>query len=154
VKEELVSELEPVYRGFLGVESWADDAHLIPDKFYETARKLETATVHFQGIFELKAALDYLKGVGMDKIEGQVLKLSSRVWHGLKGLGLPVFTPAEPESGIVACVVENGEAVGQLLRENNIVASINVGRELRVSPHFFNTEAEADHLLSVLESGL
>jgi cysteine desulfurase/selenocysteine lyase len=154
VKEELLPELEPVHRGFLGVESWADDQHLVPGKFFETARKFETATVHFQGVFELKAALDYLSGVGMDKIEEQVLKLSSRVWRGMKGLGLPLFTPADPRSGIVTCVTGDGEAVGQLLRENNIVASINLGRELRVSPHFFNTEEEVDRLLSVLESRL
>jgi cysteine desulfurase/selenocysteine lyase len=154
VKEELLSELEPAYRGFIGVESWADDAHLLPNEFYETARKFETATVHFQGGFELKAALDYLNGVGMGRIEEQVLRLSSRVWHGMKDLGLSLFTPPDSRSGIVTCMTEDGEAVGQLLRENNIVASINVDRELRVSPHFFNTEGEVDHLLSVLESGL
>ena len=68
VREELLPELEPVFRGFLQVEKWADDAHLLPQAFYETARKFETATVHFQGAFELKAALDYLNGVGMDRI--------------------------------------------------------------------------------------
>jgi cysteine desulfurase/selenocysteine lyase len=154
VREELLPELEPVYRGFLGVREYSDDAHLLPVEYYETARKFETATVHFQGAFELKAALDYLNGVGMDKIEEQVLRLSSRAWKGMKDLGLTLFTPPEPQSGIVSCVVGDGEAVGQLLKENGIVASINVGRELRVSPHFFNTEEEIDHLLSVLETGL
>jgi selenocysteine lyase/cysteine desulfurase len=51
-------------------------------------------------------------------------------------------------------VVDDGQEVGQLLKENGIVASINVGRELRISPHFFNTEEETDQLLSVLEAGL
>ena len=154
VREELLPELEPVFRGFLQVEKWADDAHLLPQAFYETARKFETATVHFQGAFELKAALDYLNGVGMDRIEEQVLRLSSRVWQGMKDLGLELFTPPGPRSGIVTCVVDDGQAVGQHLKENGIVASINVGRELRISPHFFNTEEEIDRLLSVLEMRL
>jgi selenocysteine lyase/cysteine desulfurase len=154
VREELLPELEPVFRGFLQVEGWADDAHLLPGAFYESARKFETATVHFQGAFELKAALDYLNGVGMDSIEAQVLRLSSRVWHGLKDLGLELFTPPGPRSGIVTCVVEDGQAVGRLLEENGIVASVNLGRELRISPHFFNTEEEIDHLLSVLGESL
>jgi len=154
VREELLSDLEPTYRGFLGVKSWEDGAHLLPDEFYETARKFETATVAFQGAFELKAALDYLNGVGLDRIAEQVLRLSSKVWHGMQELGLTLFTPAEPQSGIVTCVVDDGEAVGELLSSNNIVASINVGRELRISPHFFNTAEEIDRLLSVLESGL
>ncbi len=154
VREELLPELEPVYRGFLQVKEYGDDAHLLPVEFYETARKFETATVHFQGAFELKAALDYLNGVGMDRIEKQVLRLSSRVWHGMKDLGLELFTPPGPRSGIVTCVVDDGQAMGRLLEEKGIVASINVGKELRISPHFFNTEEEIDQLLSVLEMRL
>jgi selenocysteine lyase/cysteine desulfurase len=154
VREELLPQLEPVYRGFLQVKEYGDDAHLLPVEFYDTARKFETATVHFQGAFELKAALDYLNGVGMERIEEQVLRLSSRVWQGMKDLGLELFTPPEPRSGIVTCVLDDGQAVGHLLQENGIVASINVGRELRISPHFFNTEEEIDQLLSVLEAGL
>ena len=72
----------------------------------------------------------------------------------MKELGLELFTPPGPQSGIVACVVDDGQAVGQLLKENGIVASVNLGRELRVSPHFFNTEEEIDQLISVLEVGL
>ena len=152
VREDLLPDLDPVFRGFLQVKEYGDDAHLVPVEFHETARKFETATVHFQGAFELKAALDYLNGVGMDRIEEQVLRLSSQVWQGMKDLGLELFTP-EPMSGIVTCVVDDGEATGRLLEENGIVASINLGRELRISPHFFNTEEEIDQLLSVLEAG-
>ena len=154
VREELLPQLEPVFRGFLQVKEYGDDAHLLPVEFYETARKFETATVHFQGAFELKAALDYLNGVGMGRIEEQVLRLSSRVWQGMKDLGLELFTPPGPRSGIVTCVVDDGQAVGRLLNENGIVASIDLGRELRISPHFFNTEEEIDRLLSVLEMRL
>lgn len=154
VREELLPELDPVFRGFLQVQKWADDAHLLPQALYETASKFETATVHFQGAFELKAALDYLSEVGVDKIEQQVLRLSSEVWQGMNALGLKIFTPPNPRSGIVTCFVEDGEAVSRLLEENGIVASVNVGRELRVSPHFFNTEGEIDYLLSALRRGL
>jgi len=38
--------------------------------------------------------------------------------------------------------------------ENGIVVWVNLGRELRISPHFFNTEEEIEHLLSVLQAGL
>jgi cysteine desulfurase/selenocysteine lyase len=154
VREELLPKLEPVFHGFLQVESWADGAHLLPQTFHETARKFETATVHFQGAFELRAALEYLHGVGMERIEKQVLRLSSKVWQGLKDLGLRLFTPPETRSGIVTCIVDDGESVSTLLRENGIVVSLNLGRELRVSPHFFNTQEEIDHLLSVLQEGL
>ena len=154
VREELLSELEPVFRGFLQVKKWADDAHLLPQALYETARKFETATIHFQGAFELKAALDYLNGVGMGKIEQQVVRLSSRLWEGMGALDLRIFTPPEARSGIVTCLVDDGQAVRRLLDENGIVASVNMASELRVSPHFFNVEEEIEYLLSVLQAGL
>ena len=46
------------------------------------------------------------------------------------------------------------EAGREFLHEDGIVTSVNLGRELRISPHFFNTEEEIDHLLSVLQAGL
>jgi len=46
------------------------------------------------------------------------------------------------------------EAGREFLHENDIVASVNLGRELRILAHFFNTEEEIDHLLSVLQAGL
>ncbi len=52
------------------------------------------------------------------------------------------------------CVVDDGQEVGQLLKENGIVASINVGRKLRISSQFFTTKEDIDQLLSVLEAGL
>ena len=46
------------------------------------------------------------------------------------------------------------EAGREFLHETGIVGSVNLGRELRISPRFFNTEEEIDHLLSVLQAGL
>lgn len=152
VRDELLPELEPVFAGFLQVKAWADDAHLRPRELYESARKYETATVHFLGAYELRAALEYINGVGMERIEEQVLRLSAKTWSGLHELGFRLLTPPEPESGIVTCLVGDAQRVGQLLGENRIVASINPGNELRLSAHFFNTEEEIDYLLSVLES--
>ena len=54
----------------------------------------------------------------------------------------------------MTCVVDDGQAVGRLLKEKGIVASINVGRELCISPHFFNTRDDIDQLIYVLEVGL
>jgi selenocysteine lyase/cysteine desulfurase len=93
-------------------------------------------------------------GVGMDRSGKQVLRLSPRVWQGMKELVLELFTPPGPRSGIVTCVVDDGQAVGRLLKEKGIGASVKVGRELCISPHFFNTKEDIDQLLSVLDAGV
>jgi len=165
VREDLLPKLQPVFGGEGQVKTWVDaSVPLFPGELYESAKKFERATVHYQGVYELKAALDYINGIGMNKIEEQVLRLSSRVWKGLQGLGSQLITPPETRSGIVSCTVADGQSVAQLLTDNRIVASVNPhdrgiqpvgevgGGYLRISPHFFNTEEEIDHLLSVLES--
>jgi len=154
VNEELLPKLDPLFGGFLQVTTWADDAHLYPREFHRSARKFETATVHFQGSYELRAALEYINSIGMDRIEEQVLRLSAKTWRGLNDLGFRMLTPAGPRSGIVSCAVDDEEKVERLLNDHGIVASINPGNELRFSPNFFNTEEEIDYLLSLLESVL
>jgi selenocysteine lyase/cysteine desulfurase len=108
------------------------------------------ATVHFQGLYEVRAALEYIHGIGMDRIEPQVLRLSWRVWRGLDDLGFHLNTPPGTSSGIVACVLSDVEKTAQAFQEGNVVATFRAGNQLRVSPHFFNTEDEVDGLIEAL----
>jgi selenocysteine lyase/cysteine desulfurase len=157
VRDELLPELESPYSGEMQARKWSNPLQMFPQgvfpvELHETARKFEYATVHFQGLYELRAALDYIQGIGMPEIEAQVLKLSSRLWKGLDGLGFELFTPPNTASGIVTCVVADADRVARLLEDNKVVASLKAGKHLRVSPHFFNTEQEIDYLLAALGS--
>jgi cysteine desulfurase/selenocysteine lyase len=157
VREELLPALESPYSGEMQTREWSNPLQAFPQgefpaQVYETARKYEYATVHFQGLYELRAALEYIMGIGMARIEEQVLRLSARLWGGLDKLGFELFTPPGTRSGIVTCVVDDAQGVGRLLDEHKIVASLKAGSQLRVSPHFFNSEEDVDHLLSVLRS--
>ena len=150
VREELIPKLQPVYAGWRGVKAWADDLPVRPPELHADARKFEVASVHFQGLYELKAALEYIHRIRMDRIEPQVLRLSSKLWSGLHNLGFELKTPSEPSSGIVTCILRDAEETAQALRDANIVATFRAGNQLRVSPHFFNTADEVDSLLEVL----
>jgi cysteine desulfurase/selenocysteine lyase len=150
VNEELLAKLEPAYAGWRQVEAWLDELPVRPPELHEDARKLEAGSIHFLGLYELRAALDYVHGIGMERIERQVLRLSSRVWAGLQGLGFHLNTPPETASGIVTCVLPEVERTAQALKDGNVVATFRASNQLRVSPHFFNTEEEIDHLLDVL----
>jgi cysteine desulfurase/selenocysteine lyase len=152
VSEEALSELEPPHGGWRQVSRWQDDLPLQPPRLYKDARKLEMATIHFQGLYELKAALEYIGAIGIDRIENQVLRLSSHTWHGLNELGLPLNTPPQTDSGIVTCRLDDVAKTACALEEAKIVATFRAGNQLRVSPHFFNTTEEVDCLLDVLAS--
>ena len=150
VREELIPVLQPLYAGWRQVKAWPDELPVRPPDLHADARKFEGACVHFQGLYELKAALEYILRIGMDRIEEQVLSLSTRVWEGLQGLGFHLNTPPANSRGIVTCVLSDVEQTALALEEANIVATFRAGNQLRVSPHFFNTEDEVDCLLDVL----
>jgi len=155
IREGLLPEVESPYSGEMQAKKWPNALQTFSDgefplELHETARKFEYATVHFQGLYELRAALDYIGDIGISKIEGQVLKLSSKLWKGADELGFEMLTPPNTASGIITCVVQNFDEVAGLLERNKVVASMKSGSQLRLSPHFFNTEDEVDNVLSVL----
>jgi cysteine desulfurase/selenocysteine lyase len=155
IREDLLPEVGSPYSGEMQAKKWPSalqtfSAGGFPLELHETARKFEYATVHFQVLYELRAALDYIQDIGVSEIEAQVLRLSSQVWRGVNELGFEMLTPPNTASGIVTCFVEDGDEVAQLLERNKIVVSVKSGNQLRVSPHFFNTKEEVNQLLSVL----
>lgn len=150
VREDLLPMVESPTYGWMRVKTWADDAHLEPLELYESARKFESATVHFQGLFELNEAVKYIQGVGMENIERQVLGLSARLQRGLTDLDIAVMTPPGTQSSIVTCQVKNRERMNQLLKEKKVVVTMRP-QEMRISPHFFNSEEDIDGLLNLME---
>jgi len=152
VRDELIPMLEPVYAGWRQVMTWPDELPVRPPLLHADARRFEEATLHFQGLYEVRAALEYIQAIGMDRIEPQVLRLSSRVWNGVEDLGFHLNTPPGTTSGIVTCVLSDVERTAQALQEDDVVVTFRAGNQLRVSPHFFNTEDEVDSLLQVLST--
>jgi cysteine desulfurase/selenocysteine lyase len=151
VRQELLPKFDPPFRGWMQVETWADDSASSTYELYPSARKFETATLHFQGIYEIIEALNTLNALGMDAIEERILQLASKLWNGLAGLNVEVLTPPETQSGIVTCSVKDGPRIATLLADNQIVVTVR-GNHVRISPHFFNTEQEIDRLLDVMDS--
>jgi selenocysteine lyase/cysteine desulfurase len=151
VREELLPAVKSPKYGWMRVKTWADSAHVVPLELHETARKFESATVHFGGVYELRAAIDYIHRLGIENIEREVLRLAGYLYRGLLDIGYDLETPPGEQSGIVTCRVTDVERMGRLLKQHRIVASVRRG-DMRVSPHFFNTEDDIDTLLNILET--
>jgi cysteine desulfurase / selenocysteine lyase len=104
------------------------------------------------------AAVDLLLDVGPDQVELQVLSLARRLAAGLAERGYQIVEPwpREPgeDSGIVS-FRRPGSTPQEVLRDLN--AARVVGRtqadSVRLSPHFYNTPEEVDHVLDVLAPG-
>lgn len=154
VNEKMQEAIQPPNAGWLSVTApWELlDYNL---EFLPTAMRYELGTMNANGIVGYHAALKLLNEIGIRNIETRILDLTGRIlsefthWDDLK-----ILTPFEPEhrAGIVTIdlpeMVDPDGLIENLSKENIVVAVRN--GMLRLSPHFYNTEQEVDHSVSVI----
>lgn len=130
-------------------------AESLPDlrfELEESAAKFEYATAAFASVAALDAALGYLQGVGLDRIETHSIGLANHLREGAKKLGLDVFTPPDNASAIVSFHhgLEPDHMRDVLKRENVAVTLREGGHLLRAGVAMFNNRSDVDRLLEVL----
>lgn len=81
VKEELLPELKPILGGELQAKTWADDSGLCPSELYESAKKFEHATLHFQGAYEARAA----PAAKRDRLGVLLVRARQKSGHNMSG---------------------------------------------------------------------
>jgi cysteine desulfurase/selenocysteine lyase len=121
------------------------------------ARQLEFASQSHGARIALVAAIDYLLEVGIERIEQHVLALNTRLADGVEQLGGRLVTPRDDRAraGILTVAFPGRDAqelVGKL-EQRGVIALPRMGY-VRFSPHLYNSDADIDHALSVLEEVL
>jgi cysteine desulfurase / selenocysteine lyase len=125
-------------------------------EFLPTAARYESGALNAAGISGMKAAIDLLLSVGIERIKDRILSLRTRLKEGFQDLGFEVLG-AESESGILSITSRdcNMQEVFVKLDHANVICNprrIRDGRTyIRFSPHFYNTEEEVDRVLAVLK---
>ena len=148
VREELLDLVAPDRYGHLHVAETLGDYRY---RLYDDARKYGYASLAFESIYQLSAALDYLLRIGVKDIERHTVGLAHRLHEGLTAQGHAVWTPSGNQSAIVT--FEHGrdvETVQRSLDEARIKVSFrDDGAKVRASVALFNTAEEIDLLLDV-----
>jgi len=131
-------------------------------RFPETAARYEPGALNTVGIYGMRAALELLAECGIEAVAARILRLRAHLVEGLRPLGFELYGPAEGPnaSGITSFTHPHASMAGlfRQLESAGIIASLRhnrAGQELlRLSPHFYNTEAELDRALEVLRAGV
>jgi cysteine desulfurase/selenocysteine lyase len=133
-----------------GAEDYQGEFELLP-----TARRYETGCMAFSLQHGWTGGLELLLDASIEAVHRHLLCLTDRLIAGLQAKGCrllsPVDHPAE-RSGIIAFTLGDSaadEALTRSLRQQEILIGFRGGR-CRVSPHFYNTEADIDRLLGVI----
>ena len=119
----------------------------------------ENAILGLGQMYELAAALAYMKRIGLDKIEAQSMGLARQLRKGLADRGFRLFTPEGNESSIVSFYAKKSSRdVQAVLDADRVKVSLQAegaeGSEaamvrIRVAPAFFNNAAEVRRFLDV-----
>lgn len=159
-KKKLLREMEPFLLGGEMIQSvtrtgavWAE----LPHRF-------EAGTVNAPGAWGLKAAIDYIRGVGLDTIQKRERDLTARVFAGLKAIPhIQVQGSGDPRNhcGILSFTVEGVhphdvssilDADGIAVRAGHhcaqpLLEHLGVSATTRASIAFYNTPEEIDAFL-------
>lgn len=150
VKQENILELSPDRIGWKN-QLWEGNKAEKTLENQETAEKFEYGTLHFGGMYGLERSLDYIRKVGMDAIEVRNLHLANYLWTRLNDIGMKMFTPKGTKSPIVTFYEKDAIELAAKLMAQKVKVSgrMAFGGHIRVSPHFYNTEADIDYFINM-----
>ncbi|MEY2407590.1 MAG: cysteine desulfurase / selenocysteine lyase [Verrucomicrobiota bacterium] len=123
------------------------------------ARRYEAGSANLVGLAGLEAALEIILEIGVENIASELLRKRAWLIPALQAKGCVVLNadaaPAQA-SGIVSFHKPGAElpALHQRLTDARVVTSLRADRTgrqyLRLSPHFYNTDAELQRVVEIL----
>jgi len=153
VRRDLIPTLEPLVTGwFAQAEPFSFELDRL--EYHPTARRFEHGTPPAPVYFIAQGGLDVIAEVTPERIRARQGELQDHLIARADELGLPVRTPRERSArgGVVNVGVgpEAGKICHALLDRD--VSTDYRGDGLRISPHFFNTEADIDRCFEELRT--
>lgn len=150
LSESLSKKLTPTQTGWLSVkEPW--ELSNFEQDWQPLNQHLETGTPNMLGITGLGASLQSKFAIGPEKIKSQILYLTGQLIENLQSKNdVSIITPMDAKNrlGIVTFTVagverhEYDEVVSNL-KESGIIISTREGF-FRISPHYYNSEADIE----------
>ncbi|MDD1679694.1 MAG: aminotransferase class V-fold PLP-dependent enzyme [Methanomicrobiales archaeon] len=157
--------LEPLLVGGGAIETVTSEGYTLASGY----ERYEAGTPHIAGGIGLSAAVEYLRKIGMDRVQAYEQRLTDRLVRGLDHIpGVTVYTarPPVPRIGVVSFTVEGyephevahflGEQAEIMVRSGHhccMPLMQRLGLEkgtVRASLHLYNTEPDVDTLLAAL----
>jgi len=149
-RQELIESLTPTVTGWFAQE----DINAMDITRYSpaaTARRFEAGTPPVPNTYMAEAGLALLHEVGLEAIERRIAELTAAIKDAAMEAGYRLASPIHSsEHGAMITIRTSDEhrLVAELAEEGIVVSSRN--GNLRIAPHFYNNQADIDHLFRAL----
>ena len=150
---------------FLGGGEMIKEVSFDGTVFNDPPHKFEAGTPNIAGFVGLDAAVDYLQGIGLERIEAREAELLAHFTEELEKIdGLRIFGTAPDKAAVVSFTVEGAHAhdlatlldlEGVAVRSGQhcahpLLQFYGVGATCRASLAFYNTHEEIEHFVAAL----
>ena len=158
VRQPLQERLHPGAYGWNNVRcpNFVAQEHIA---FRAGPARFEPGTYNLLGIVGLKAAMELLLEIGVENIAAELLRKRAWLVPALQAKGYTVLNADAPQanaSGIVTFYHPEADVatLHQKLADADIITSLRTDRAgqryIRLSPHFYNTDAELQKVVELL----
>lgn len=159
VKREHFERMRPTLLGAWNVLSpqFISQAEI---RFIDSAQRYEPGVLNIPAILGMRSAIDMLLSFGMETIAARILEIRNLLSAGLESLGCKIISPQGPQnqSGILTFhhPGKTTKTLAEALTKEKVSVSHRFDRTgneyVRLSPHFYNTEAEVDKVLETIDA--
>jgi cysteine desulfurase / selenocysteine lyase len=151
VSPELRERLAPAVIGWRSHKDWRnhENLHHGAPQFATEAEKYEGGMLPFALLYAMDAVIEMMQAIGPERIERRVMELAGKTRDVLRGAGAVLLADSSPhyDSQIVTARFAGREApaIARELQAHKVLVAARHGN-LRVSPHFYNDEADLARL--------
>lgn len=153
VKPALLERFRPAVTGWMAhARPFSFEA--APTEHASDMYRFGNGTPTIPGYAVAKPGHDAIRAAGVSRIREHNVRLTSKLAEMALERGLRVNTPLEPSrrTGWIGIDFEGSERVCRTLIERRIFVDYRPGCGIRVSPHFYTTNAEIDAFFEGLDS--
>ena len=153
VRRELITRLSPPVTGWMAFEGTDDFTRLTSyhDMLRGDARRFELITLPYQEFAGMNASLELVHELGVHRIAERLRTLHAPVLDWADRTGVRVTSPRGARgTGILCLAPPEVDRVFRALKAARIICSLREGA-IRLSPHAYNTVAEMERVVEVLD---
>lgn len=148
VSESKAAEITPHAGGWFHLQNAFDADRFERAEPKPGAAGFSVGMPSFAAIYGLRAGMEFIENVGVEKIAAHADPLVAQVDSGLRELGITPMAPLSG-SGIVAFRHENSEAIHKDLEAREIHVMHQAGR-VRIAIHGYNQPDDTEKLLGAI----